>query len=64
MKYKLQLEALARWYSIRIDINFLGAGKQCSLKSNTEGGKICLALTVFWQVIPTWQKEIRNSALP
>ena len=33
------------------------------LRSNTEDGEICLALLVFWQVIPTWQQEIRNSEL-
>ena len=40
-----------------------GAGGRRPLGSNTEGGEICLAPSVFWQVIPTWQQEIRNSEL-
>ena len=36
---------------------------RCPLRSNTEGGEICLTPLVFWQVIPTWQQEIQNSGL-
>ena len=32
--------------------------------SDTKGGKICLAPSVFWQVIPTWQQEIWTEIEP
>ena len=42
---------------------FWGARGQCPLVSDNEGGKICLAPSVFWQVIPTWQEEMRSRGL-
>ena len=35
----------------------------CPLGSNTQGGEICLAPSIFWQVLPTWLQEIQNSRL-
>ena len=32
-------------------VDFWGAGGRYPLGSDTQGGKICLALKVFWQVI-------------
>ena len=40
---------------------FWGNRGRRPLGSDTEGGDICLAPSVFWQVIPNWQQEIRNS---
>ena len=34
-------------------IDFRGAGGRRPLGSDTEGGEICLAPSVFWQVMPT-----------
>ena len=42
---------------------FRGGEGRRSLGFNTEGGDICLGLSVFWQVIPIWQQEIQNSGL-
>ena len=44
-----------------ISVDFWGAGGLCPVGSDTEEGEICLAPSVFWRVIPTWQQEIRNS---
>ena len=44
-------------------VDFWEAMGRRPLGSDTEGGKICLAPSIFWRVIPTWQQEIRNSRL-
>ena len=48
---------------ISTGVDFGEARERCSLGSNTEGGDVCLGLSVFWQVIPIWQQEIQNSGL-
>ena len=47
-------------YIICIGFDFGGPGERRPFESNAEGGEICLAPSVFWLVIPTWQQEIQN----
>ena len=51
---KLVSQKSSPFISIGVDFGGLGG---------TEVGNICLAPSIFWQVIPTWQQEIRVSGL-
>ena len=44
-------------------VDFGEARRRRPLGCDTEGGDICLAPSVFRQVIPTRQQEIQNSGL-
>ena len=39
-------------------VTFGKARERRPFGSDTEGGETCLASSVFWLVIPTWQQEI------
>ena len=65
ISFKCYIECCERIYSLSstgIGVNY-GGPKGGALSGLTEGGEICLTPSVFWQVIPTWQQEIRNYEL-
>ena len=59
-----QISERRNWLVLRcIGVDFGVSGGPRPLGSDTEGGEICLAPSVFWQVIPTWLQEIWNFEL-